>query len=417
MLLRPLVDNFFWLKDISPFFSPLYIIGVLTPLLCITSMTHYKMPRKLSSGVDQIMGSYGMVVLINCTLILVYHFSLDFLGEAVKYITPTLLFLYARRFIQSKDDMVFILYTFLLSCTLPVAIFLYEMVFGPLRPTYLTEGRGGGARLRGEYSDIMSYAVYINGAMLAFGYLYLDRLFSPYWKGKKGVTGKQFGLVVILCLAALTQIKHVSSWSVFLAISVIFLFFNARNSRGILGVLFVLLILLPVIGPFIYEEEIQPLINKELNVVKGDADVDRAFNGRMYRWENYFAIWDDLPLYSHVIGVAVTGIRESPVMVSGGMHSDYVRNLFLGGFIGLALFLLFILIVLSRQSRFRIPERFLIISAIAVMVLYSISTLPTTYLSLMNFLFPIYAFSFLPRSRVYPKPARIPESRQELSAA
>ena len=403
LLLRPFVDNFFWLKEISPFLSPLYVIGVLTPLLCISSMSNGKMPGKFRSGIDQVMGSYGMIVLINCVMILIYHFSIDFLGETIKYITPPLLFLYARRFIQSKDDLVFLLYTFILSCLLPVGIFFYEMIFGPLRPTYLSEGRGGGARVRGEYSDIMSYAVYIIGAMLCFSYLYLDKLYSNYWKGKPAITGRQYLIVVLICMAALTQIRHVSSWTVFLTIGALFLMFNSKNSKGLIGVLFFLVVLMPFVGPLVYDAEIKPLINKEINVVNGDAEVDRAFNGRMYRWENYFAIWEDLPGYSHVIGIAFTGIKESPVMVSGGMHSDYVRNLFLGGFIGLALFLMFILLSLSRQSRFRVPERFLIISSVAVIALYSISTLPMTYLSLLNILFPIYAFAFLPKSKVYPR--------------
>lgn len=408
ILIRPLVDNFFWLKDISPLLSPLNIVGVAVPMLCIASSLNRRMPRKLPNNIDNLMNSYGMLVLINCVVVLVYHFSIDFLGETVKYVTPALLFIYSRRFIQSKDDLIFLLYTFLLSCYIPLIIFGYELVIGPIRPTYLSEGRGGGARIRGQYGDIMSYAVYINGAFLVYSYFFIDGLYSRWWTGKKKFSGRTLFIVFLVCLAGLASIKHVSSWAVFVFLCAILLLFNSRRAKGILATLFILVLLMPVFGPMLYKSQIEPLISKEINVVKGDAEVDRAFNGRMYRWENYFAIWDDLPLYSHFIGISFTGTEKSPVMLSGGMHSDYVRNLFLGGFVGLALFLLFFLGVYNRQDRFRIPERYLIISAVAMFLLYSVSTLPTTYLQMLNYLFPVYAFAFLPMARVYPgsAPAR-----------
>ncbi|MBL0257452.1 MAG: hypothetical protein IPQ03_07955 [Bacteroidetes bacterium] len=193
VLIRPLVDNFFWLKEISPLLSPLTIVGVLTPLLCLVSFNNPRMPGKIRNSVDSLMSSYGAVVLINCFVVLIYHFSVEFFGESIKFITPTLLFLYARRFIQSKEDLIFILYTFLLSCSIPLAIFGYELIFGPIRPTYLSEGRGGGSRIRGQYGDIMSYAVYITGALLIYMYMYIDGMYSRWWIGKKNHIHKNDG--------------------------------------------------------------------------------------------------------------------------------------------------------------------------------------------------------------------------------
>ena len=402
VLIRPLVDNFFWLKEISPLLSPLTIVGVLTPLLCIISFYNHKMPGKIRNSVDGLMNSYGAIVFINCVVVLVYHFSIDFLGEAIKFVTPTFLFLYARRFIQSKDDLIFILYTFLLSCSIPLAIFGYELVFGPIRPTYLSEGRGGGSRIRGQYGDIMSYAVYITGAFLIYSYLYIDGIYSRWWIGKKKITSARMFIVFCICLLGLISIKHVSSWTVFLFLCGLILMFNSKRSKGLIATIFFLILLLPIFGPMLYQSQIEPLISKEINVVKGDAEVNRAFNGRMDRWENYFAIWSDLPLYSHFVGISFTGEEKTPVMLSGGMHSDFVRNLFLCGFIGLGLFLMFFLSIFNRNTRFRVPERFLIVSSVGVFILYAISTLPTLYLPMLNYLLPVYAFAFLPKARVYP---------------
>ncbi|HRH65937.1 MAG TPA: hypothetical protein PLU53_06550 [Bacteroidia bacterium] len=404
VLIRPFVDNFFWLKEISPLLSPLTIVGVLTPVLCIVSFYSRKMPGKIRNSVDSLMSSYGAVVLVNCIVVLIYHFSVEFFGEAIKFITPTFLFLYIRRFIQNKDDLVFILYTFLLSCSIPLAIFGYELVFGPIRPTYLSEGRGGGSRIRGQYGDIMSYAVYITGAFLIYSYLYIDGLSSRWWAGKKKISASKMFIVFTVCLVGLVSIKHVSSWTVFFYLCGVLLMFNAKRSKGLIATIFFLVLLMPVFGPLLYKSQIEPLITKEINVVKGDAEVNRAFNGRMDRWENYFAIWNDLPLYSHFVGISFTGEEKTPIMLSGGMHSDFVRNLFLGGFVGLSIFLLFFIVTFNRNSRFRIPERFLIVSSVGLFILYAISTLPTLYLPMLNYLFPVYAFAFLPKSKAYPAP-------------
>ena len=94
--------------------------------------------------------------------------------------------------------------------------------------------------------------------------------------------------------------------------------FNSKRSKGMVGTIFFLVLLLPIFGPILYESQIKPLINKEINVVNGDAEVNRAFNGRVDRWENYFAIWNDLPLYSHFVGISFTGEEKSPIMLSGG---------------------------------------------------------------------------------------------------
>ena len=72
VLIRPLVDNFFWLKEISPLLSPLTIVGVLTPLLCLVSFNNPRMPGKIRNSVDSLMSSYGAVVLINCFVAVSY---------------------------------------------------------------------------------------------------------------------------------------------------------------------------------------------------------------------------------------------------------------------------------------------------------------------------------------------------------
>lgn len=46
VLLRPILDVFYFLKEISPAISPLYIVGTLTPILIIFLFLTVHFPEK-----------------------------------------------------------------------------------------------------------------------------------------------------------------------------------------------------------------------------------------------------------------------------------------------------------------------------------------------------------------------------------
>lgn len=399
VLLRPLVDNFHYIKDYTSFLSPLYIVGVLTPVLIIMSLQSGKLMKVIRNQADDYMRVWGIAIFLNCMFLLLHHFSIDNFGDTIKYITPVLLFVYLRHFIQSKEDVHFILQTFLYSSIFPLGMMLYETAFGPINATQLSEGRGGGSRIRGEYGDSMSYAVYFIGAFLCYGYFFLVKIFNPKTDSK--VSALRLLLVFGLCLFGVINIRHVATWSVFITLVMLLMYFNAKNAKGFAVVMFLGLIILPFFARSIYEYQIRPLIEKEFSVLTGEKDIEYSFNGRMSRWEKYFAIWEDMPAYSHYFGVSFSGYKESVPMMGGGMHNDYVRLLFLSGIFGLILYLLFLLTIFFRRNNFKPPERFLIIGSWAVIVLYSVSTLPTLYLALMNFIFPVFCFALLPRKKAY----------------
>ncbi|TAH37963.1 MAG: hypothetical protein EYC69_14925 [Bacteroidetes bacterium] len=399
ILIRPLVDNFYFIKDISSFLSPLYIVGVLTPLLIIASMQSGKLRKRIPNSSDEFIRVWGIVIVINCVIMLITRFSIDNFGDSIKYITPVLLFFYARHFIQSKQDLHFILMTFLISCLYPFGMLAFEVFVHPLDPHHVSEGRGGGTRLRGEYGDSMSYAVYFVGSFLIYSYFYLDKVFSER-KKVKVPTGKLL-MLFLLCLFGVINIRHVSTWSVFLIVLVLFTYFNSKNVKGVMVVIFVGLIILPFFARQIYEAQIRPLIEKEFAVMTGEKDVEFAFNGRVQRWERYFDIWYKMPGFARFFGVSLSGFKEVPTMIGGGMHNDYIRITFLSGIFGAALYVIFIISVFFQQNRFRPPERYIILSAVAATLLYSMSTLPSLYLALMNYTFPVFAFAMLPRKSAY----------------
>jgi hypothetical protein len=399
ILLRPVIDNFYNLKEVSVLASPLYIVGALTPVFILMSFASNKFPRRLRAGQDVFWSVFSVFLAVNCFIFYALELSVVAFGDLIKYTTPILLWYYSRSFIQNRRDLHGILTTFLVSALFPMGMMVYE-AYNPIAVQYIGAGRGGGARIRGGYGDIMNYAVYIVGVFMIMCYYFLINVYSRI-RFKFRLKPWHMMMVLAFVIYALTQIKHVSTWSVTTALTVIFMLHNLKNMRGALFVIAALSILLPFVLQDLYKAQIEPLIAKELLVAEGETESDQALNGRMTRWEKYFEIWEQMPPVNHFIGIASANFPETIIMIGAGMHSDYVRLLFLVGFIGLAFYILFILSVATNYFRLRMAEKYLLCATVAAILLWSVSTIPLLYAPLLYIAFPIFAYSVMPSSRQY----------------
>jgi O-antigen ligase len=404
LFLRPIADNFYFLKSYGTIYSPIYILGVLTPILCIASISRMKNIRSAPS--DQYMRIWGILIVVNGIALLSFDLTMDNFGNMLKYISPPLLFFYLRYFVQSKRDLVFLLQTFLYSAIYPFLSMAFELAFGPIDPEYVSAGRGGGARLRGYYADSANYFIYFINTVIISVYFFLDRIYS---KAKTSpMTTTRLLLIFLASLIGIIQLRHVTTWGALAVIIALLLYFNSKNVRGY-GVLIVVgLIVLPVLSTLVYDQYIYPLIAKEFNVWEGDVDIQYGFNGRISRWERYFEIWDQMPSIAHFFGVSFSGFRQAPIMMSGGMHNDFVRILFLSGIFGVALYVFFILSVFFRWTVFRAPERFLILTSVAALMMYSMTTLPMIYPGFQYVFFSVFSFALLKKQKAYGLPASRP---------
>lgn len=390
ILIRPFVDLFHQLKNVSPFLSPLYIIGILTPLFIIISLLSGKMKKRIPVESDYLFFIYGTIVFCNCMLFLAMFFSLDTIGDIIKSFTPILLFFYLRRFVHSRADLEGILQAFFYSCVFPFAMIIYENIINPISVQVISQNRGGGMRLQGGYADIMSYAIFIIAGAIIVSYFYVKAAAA-----KKKPTLKTL-IVFILCVIGLVSIKHVSSWTVFLACMGTFFYYISQRKQGFIIAILVIAVVATFFAPEIYKSQIEPLINKEIAVAEGEKEAKYAFNGRMTRWGNYFSIWEEMPFYSKLFGVTTSGFEEVPVMVGLGMHSDYVRILFHSGIVGLVIYLLFLFSLFFKYRKLKIHDKYLLVASLSAILLYSVSTLPTLYMPLMYILLSIFAFFSLP---------------------
>jgi hypothetical protein len=400
ILLRPIIDVFYFLKEISPFLSPLYITGFLTPCFILFSFLSRRFPKKHKSFLTDInYGIWSVIVVFNLMLLFTFQDGSSIISDVLRYITPILLFYYIRHLIRSKRDLIGVLQTFYYSASIPAALLIYELIFGAITPEYLSEGRGGGARMQGAYADIMNYAIYITGAFLIRCYFFLRSVRLKQVNTRKIIN---LGIVLLICFIGLISIKQTSSWVVIIFLISLFILFNLNNKKGLISILLLIPFLI-VFGKSTYKSNIAPLIEKEYRVINGDADIERSFNGRMTRWVKYFNIWSEMPIASNIFGSALSGHKKVPTMLSGGMHSDFVRVIFLSGILGLIFYLLFFMNLASRVKKVPLPERFLIFGAIGSVLLFSVSTTPLLYVPLIYFIYPIFAYAALPKSLLLEK--------------
>jgi hypothetical protein len=303
--------------------------------------------------------------------------------------------------------------TFLLSTIFPIAILFYEFIFGPLNPQVLSKGRGGGERAIGFYADIFNYAILLTGVFLINGYFYFKQQLL-----RSNIVKINFFLLLPLILIGLISIKHVASWFVVGALLLLFGLLQLKSRKGIVIALFLFGIIFPFLGQTIYETQVDPLIQKEFVVIEGRAPVERAFNGRMYRWLNYYDWWLDMNTFSKVFGVSTSGFEKATVMVTGNTHNDFIRLFFLTGVPGLLFYLIFLFNLIMIGLRLTKDKMFLIIGSVFVIILFSLSSLPTLYSSLLYLIIPIFvhALSFKKVNNISGKKAYSPYPRQAAPA-
>ena len=173
-----------------------------------------------------------------------------------------------------------------------------------------------------------------------------------------------------------------------------------KKSRLLKKILPYLIVVSLLGGPFFVNKFIKPLYAKEINAYEGKADKERMLNGRMIRWQQYFKIWEDMSSFNKAFGVGFSGSVHSKSMMSGGMHSDYIRLCFGAGIFGLISYLLFYKSVLFRRRKFYKSISFIVTSSIIIMLLYAVSANPLGSSGALIYL-TMATFSFVANNKIY----------------
>ncbi len=388
ILVFPLFASTWEMKKVAGI-SPLQLLGVY--VFVMTAFYSLTQPRQRNkSNAVFSFTIFGFILIINVLFIFFQDISFVNFGSSVRTILPIFLFFYFRGAITNLRDFEGFLMTFLISAIFPLSVLSYEIIFEPIKYVYNTASRGGGLRLSGFFADLFGYMSYLIGGYIAYSYFFLKglkygtkiRLFKP----------KYYAIMTLLFFIGIFNLRHQASWAVSLVI-ITLLAFYARSYASSIQYLVVFIIVI-IAGYYFYTYVFEILYAKEINVAAGDEKQDRALNGRVWIWNKYFVYWWKFGSLSKTIGVGFSTHPIAKIMISGGMHSDYVRLFFTTGIVGAFLYLISIFnFVVSAFKKQTVEIRFIFISTIIVLLMYSISSAPLLASgALMYFILAIISF-------------------------
>lgn len=388
ILLRPIIDTFYFLKELSILLSPLYLIGIITPILIFISLASVNI-KTYSTPISFKIWSF--FIFFNCTFLLINFPDVQMFGAVIKYTIPVFLIIYCWKFFRTQKDLELILYTAIIASIFPVLLLLFEFFVEPIKVDTLTESRGGGVRLEGLYADSVSYAIFFIYLMIGFAYYHMKQKLKIE---KNYFTNQKVIIVLTILIIGLIAIKHTATWAVVLTIILLSFLSNLRNAKGFIGVVIFIAVFIPIVSQFLFEDHILPLIQKEIRVIQGNAPVENSFNGRMTRWIMFFEYWSKMNPFAQIIGVVHSKFEFARNMVTGFTHNDYIRQFFLTGIFGVISYVVFIIGSVRNIFNTDGAISFVILSNASLLLLYSISSMPSLYPTLLYLSIPVISFSY-----------------------
>jgi hypothetical protein len=389
VLIRPIIDNFFYLKDISPILSPLFWAGALTPVLSlgpILRRTYYH------NTLHRLFNVWSALIILNIVFLIFQ--PIEFVSQIqwiLKLSLPVYLFAFLRVFIRNKSDFIGLITTFLYSCGIAALMLLYELVFHPIRIEYSR----GIERMQGGYADVMNYAIYLSFGFLLLSFFYIS--FKLTHKGLK-ISLPLFIILGIFCIVGYIAISHTVSYFVFASLLVLFVTSLARKYTFITFVVIIFFGLgLSFYGDKLYQERINPLVEKELEVIQGKRNESQLFHGRMSRWQYGWKNFKNAPVTAWLFGYP-TSLEDPFFNISIGIHNDYLRIFYFTGIFGLLVYLLFLFNLWRRKKFISLNEKFILHGSLVILLLYCVSTTPTFYPNFLYILFSIFVYFSLPPS-------------------
>ncbi len=387
ILFRPIVDSFYWMKEVSPLLSPANIIGITTPLLVIWAFT--KTQKSRQTAVDKRINVWFALLLASTFMVILMNgFVMLSLEQFLKMAMPVYVFLFLRRFIRSEKDLDGVLQTLIFSLIFVAPVLLYEVAVGPIR----VELSRHLERSQGLFGDVVSYGMYVSFALLSTGYFYVKHRHNR--RSKK--QGWLLIVAILLGVLGLTNIHHIASYVVFISVLLILSMFVLKTkAEALIPMIVFVLIIGGFVGDSVYQEKINPLFAEDIEVFEGKEDSSKLFHGRMGRWEFMADYYTQQHVFAQFFGFPYSFINDIR-LIGPGSHSDYARIIYTTGYVGIVIYLSLLVMIYRRSRKLLMSKRFLVLGALAILLLYSVSITPTYYPPFMYIIMSIFAFVALP---------------------
>lgn len=388
ILLRPAIDNLYFLKDISPILSPLYWVGLLTPILTINAFSQIK--HRLGTGIDFMFRIWMFLGVFSAFFYLYYDIDLlRFVYQLFKVTMIFYIYFLFRLFIRDIDDVWGVIQTAIYSSVVILGLFAYEMLVNPI---YVEYSRGL-QRIQGNFGDIANYAFYTN-FMLLFAYYHWFR-----FKGIKTLRQRLIPVLVVasIGLAILFNINHAASFIIFTFLTLLFILRNFRENFGAALLLAgVVILLVMIFKDTVLQNTLEPIFAKDIDVFEGDEDTRYLMHGRVGRWENFIDDFSNTSILAQLFGVTLAFIHPTWYILAttgSGIHNDYLRVLAQSGYFGFFTFIFILLGLFFKIRRLRPSESFLAFGSLFIYGLYAVTMTPTVYPVFLYFFLPIFVFA------------------------
>lgn len=392
VLFRPVVDNLYFLKSVSPLLSPPYIVGLLTPVACIVALIRFRSPQR--TGLDKAFLYWSVIVLLSALFLLFYDpFSMLTFEYVLKITIPVYLYFFLRLFISDLRDLHGILQSFLYSTLFVVILLIYEVFVNPIS---VQESRGL-ERIQASFGDVVSYGMYITFAVIIATYFFFARQHIVRFKRRMVL----LGTVLIFSILGLINIYHTASYSVFASLLLLFIAYNLRSENRAVAIGLVLIagFIITVWGSEVMQDKVSPLILTDIQVYEGQQDTDRLLHGRVGRWRSMLELFSSESVPVQFFGFPLK-FKYVFQFIGIGSHNDFIRMLFGTGIIGLTLYLNLLFRVWRRRLVLGLAQHYLLIATLLALIFYSVSVTPTFYAPFMYFALTIFAYVALPGNKL-----------------
>lgn len=382
VLTRPFIDMLYFMKETSPLLSPLYWVGILTPILTLYSL---QATREKNLEIQRVFP--GLKLLMYLTLASIFVGTLNtgnliaYMGLMFKIITPLVLGYFIGRIILLEGFKEKLLYTLSLAALFASILMVLEYF---VNPGSRSMGSTGNEYVEGFFADPFSYGMYLN-------ILLVTGLRESYTKKYR----RWVFCVLLAGSVVLLTIGHLSSIAL-LGVLSLYKYMYKIGRGGALPYIIIIAAALYFMQNEIAEDSVSgQQLSNEMEVIVGTRPVEQAAHGRMSRWIMYMDAWSDQTSFSKIFGIPYTFERGIEQWISGSVHNDFLRMMFTVGIFGLAVYIFIIMrLFLSKRGD---PEYMLEFkSMMLVVVVYSFTALPLL-VPMTSYLFAISLGMFAKR--------------------
>ncbi len=362
VLTRPFIDMLYFMKETSPLLSPLYWVGILTPI-----MTFYSLNATREKNIEIQRVFPGLKLLMWMTFVAIFIGSwtsgnlIAYIGLVFKIITPFVLAYYIGRIILLEGFKDRLIYTLSLAALFASILMVLEYF---VNPGSRSMGSVGNEYVEGFFADPFSYGMYLNILLVT---------------GLKGSYSKRYKRFVFIVLLAgslvLLTIGHLASIGLLVVLSLYKYMYKIGKGGSLPYVIIVASAFYFLQAEIAEDSRPGQQVSNEMEVLAGTRPIEQGAHGRMSRWIMYMDAWTDQSMFSKLFGISYSiepGIEQ---WISGSVHNDFLRMMFTVGIFGLILYLIIILrLLLSKQgdSMYTLEYK----SMMLIIIVYSFTSLP-----------------------------------------